>query len=262
LAEEIDATQYVRPPKFDVPSGVTLGLSLITAMPDPAPEHVRAAATRVRKDTVALQMAWGKSGTGAVKTRDRRKSDVRIDTAWGGLLDRLQAYARLPADKFPGAARAQELVDTLSPGGREWLTFVYEAEWAESDKRLGWIQKQGLAKELNELAGPEFLTEVKAAHAEYGVALGVTAPAPELLTVNLAEPLQALARSIGRYSLAVVTMAGDDAASIAVVRRALRPIDDLREGQARRGRSSGPAVEAEPEPEASVTPTTPIPEVK
>ncbi len=116
------------------------------------------------------------------------------------------------------------------------------------------------------LAGPEFLAEVKAAHAEYGAALGVTKPAPELLTVNLAEPLQALARSIGKYTLTVVTMAGDDAASITVVRRALRPIDDLRESQARRGRSSGTAVEAEPEaepePELSVTPTTPIPEVK
>ena len=81
-------------------------------------------------------MAWGKSGTGAVKTRDRRQFDLRIDTAWGGLLDRLQAYARLPADKYPAAARAQELVDTLSPDGREWLTIVYEAEWAESNKRL------------------------------------------------------------------------------------------------------------------------------
>jgi hypothetical protein len=261
LTEEIDPTPYVRPPKFDVPSGVTLGLSLITAMPKPAPDHVRAAATRVRKDTIALQAAWGKSGTGAATTRDRRKSDIRIDTAWGMLLDRLESYSRLPADHYPRAARARELVDTISPGDREWLKYVYEAEWAESDKRLGWIEKQGLSKDINELAGPDFLAEVKAAHAEYGVALGVTAPAPELLGVNLAEPLQALARSIGKYTLAVVTMAGDDAASIAVVRKALRPIDEYREGQARRARASGGAA-AEPEPEAPVSPTTPIPEVK
>jgi hypothetical protein len=259
LTEEIDATLYVRQPKFDVPSGVTHGISLITAMPKPAPDHVRAAATKVRKDTVALQLAWGKSGLGTT-TRDRRKSDIRIDNAWGILLDRLESYSRLPVGQYPRAARARELLDTISPNDREWLKLTYEAEWAESDKRLGWIEKQGLAKDINELAGPEFLSEVKAAHAEYGVALGVTVPAPELLGVNLAEPLQSLARSIGKYTLAVVTMAGDDAASLAVVRKALRPIDDLREGQARRARAGGAAVD--PEPEVPVSPTTPIPEVK
>jgi len=59
----------------------------------------------------------------------------------------------------------------------------------------------------------------------------------------------------------MVTMAGDDAASIAVARKALRPIDDYREGQARRARG-GAADAVDPAPAAPVTPTTPIPEVK
>lgn len=260
--EEIDPTNYVRPPKFDVPSGVTLGLSLITAMPKPAPDHVRAAATKVRKDTLALQLAWGKSGLATIP-RDRRKSDNRIDTAWAGLLDRLESYSWLPVGIYPRAARARELCDIISPVDREWLKFVYESEWAESDKRLVWIEEQGLTKDVNELAGPEFLAEVKAAHVEYGVALAVTKTAPEVLECKLAAPLQSLARSIGRYTLAVVTMAGDDAASIAVARKALRPVDDFREGQARRARAGGAAVEAvDAEPGAPVSPTTPIPDVK
>ena len=120
-----------------------------------------------------------------------------------------------------------------------------------------------MAKDVNELAGPDFLAEVKAAHADHGVALGVTKPAPEVLEYKLAEPLQSLSRSIGRYTLAVVTMADDDAASIAVARRALRPVDDYREGQARRARAGGTAADVvDPEPAAPVTPTTPIPEVK
>jgi hypothetical protein len=262
LTEELDATLYVRPPKLDVPSGVTLGLSLITAMPKPAPEHVRSAATKLRKDTVALQAAWGNSGL-ATAPRDRRKADVRIDTAWGSLLDRLESYSRLPVGQYPRAARARELCDIVSPNDREWLKAPYETEWAESNKRLGWIETQGLAKDINDLAGPEFLTEVKAAHAEYGVALAVTAPAPEVLEFKLAEPLQSLARSIAKYSLAVVTMAGDDAASVAVVRKALRPIDDFRDGQGRRARAGGAASDpVEAAPAAPVTPTTPIPEVK
>jgi hypothetical protein len=257
--EEIDPVHYARPPKFDVPSAVTIGLALITAMPKPAPDHVRAAATKVRKDTVALQLAWGKSGL-ATAPRDRRKSDLRVDTAWAGLLDRLESYSLLPAGTYPRAARAREICDILSPTDRGWLKLVYEAEWAESNKRLGWIEEHGLTKDINDLAGPEFLAEVKDAHAEYGVALAVTKAAPEVLEYKLSEPLQSLARSIGRYTLAVVTMADDDPASVAAVRRALRPVDDYREGQARRAKSGGPAVD--PVDAAPVSPTTPIPEVK
>jgi hypothetical protein len=263
VEDDIDATFYARPPKFDVPSAVTIALSLITAMPKPAPDHVRAAATKVRKDAVVLQLAWGNAGL-ATAPRDRRKSDVRIDTAWGGLLDRLESYSRLPVAKNPRAPRARELCDIISPNDREWLKAPYEVEWAESNKRLGWIESQNLTDDVNELAGPEFLTEVKSAHAEYGIALGVTAPAPEVLEFKLAAPLASLARSIGKYTLAVVTMAGDDAASIAVARKALRPIDDYRDGQARRARGGATtaADAADAPPAAPVTPTTPIPEVK
>ena len=88
----------------------------------------------------------------------------------------------------------------------------------------------------------------------------MTVVPPAALEINLAEPLRSLSRSIGRYTIAMVTMAGDDAASIAVVRKALRPIDDYREGQARRARAGSAGAAAEPEPHA--TPTTPIPEVQ
>lgn len=261
MTDEIDPTQYVRPPILDVASAVTVGVSLITAMPKPAPDHVRAAATKVRKDTVTLQLAWGRSGLGGA-VPDRRKADMRIDNAWGILLDRVESYSFLPVATFPRATRARELLDIICPIDRTWLKLIYEAEWAESTKRLGWIEEQGLAKDINELAGPEFLSEVKTAHAEYGIALGVTVVAPVALATNLAEPLRALSRSIGRYTLSVITMAGDDAASIAVVRKALRPIDDLREGQARRARTGAIAVAAPAAPEAHATPTTPVPEVQ
>ena len=261
MIEEIDATLYARPPKVDVASAVTLGRSLLTAMPKPAPEHVRAAATKLRKDTVALQAAWGAFGS-APPPRDRRQADIRIDNAWGILLDRLESYSRLPVETHPRAVRARQLLDILSPNDREWLKLAYEAEWAESEKRLSWIEAQELASDINDLSGPEFLIEVKAAHVVYGAALGVTVAAPLALEVKLAEPLRAVSRSIGRYSLALVTMAGDDEASITVVRNALRPIDAYREGQARRARVSAADAAPDAAPEAPISPTTPIPEVK
>ncbi len=115
-------------------------------------------------------------------------------------------------------------------------------------------------KDIKEIAGPEFLAEVHVAHTAYGIALGVPKPAHEPLEVNLAEPLRSLCRAIGRYGLAVAAMVDDNDASLAVVRKALRPIDSLREGQARRARTG--TTDGEAAPEAPVSPTTPIPEVK
>lgn len=80
MAEDFDPTPYVRPPILDVASGVALGVALISAMPKPAPANVHSAATKVRKDTVALQLAWAKSD-GAAPAPDRRKADMRIDNA-------------------------------------------------------------------------------------------------------------------------------------------------------------------------------------
>ena len=170
-----------------------------------------------------------------------------------------EAYSLLPAANHPRATRARELLDTISPRDREWLKLAYEAE-AESTKRLQRIEDEGLGKDINELAGPEFLAEVQAAHSAYGVALGVTKAAQELLEVNLAEPLRSLSRSIGRYGLAVAAMVDDNDASLAMVRKALRPIDSFREGQARRSRAGTAAGDGAPEAPAS--PTTPIPELK
>lgn len=258
MSDDFDPTQYVRPPMIDVPSGVALGVALLTALPTPTPDNVLNAANKVRQETLALQLAWGKSDSGGAPP-DRRKADMRIDNAWGILLDRLEAYSLLPAAGFPRAPRAREIVDMISPN-REWLNFVYGAEWAESTKRLERIEDDGLTHDINELAGPEFLVEVREAHAAYGIALGVTKPAHATPEVNLAEPLRSLARAIGRYGIAVVGMVNDDPESVAVVRRALRPIDSFREGLARRIRAGGTAAEAAPE--APVSPTTPIPEIK
>ena len=256
MADDFDATPYVRPPILDVPSGVTLGVALLSAMPKPAPEHVKKAAKKVHHDTVALQTVWAKSDA-APTVADRRRADIRIDNAWAILLDRLEAYASLPSDEVPKATRARELIEILSPNGREWLKSPYQAEWAESQKRLKKIDDENLSADVDALAGTEFLLEVRRAHKAYGVALGVTKPSPEVPEVNLADPLRALARSIARYGVAVAGMIDDDPATLAAVRKALRPIDDLRDAQARRN-GGGDDAPAPP----TATPTTPVPEVK
>lgn len=256
MSDDFDVTPYVRPPILDVPSGVALGVALLSAVPKPAPDNVKKAAKKVHHDTLALQAAWAKSDA-APAAPDKRQADMRIDNAWAILLDRLEAYASLPVADFPKAARARELIDIISPNDREWLKAPYQAEWAESQKRLQKIEDAILEADVEALAGPEFLLEVRRAHKAYGVALGVTRPAEEAPAVNLADPLRALSRSIARYGVAVASLVDDDPATLAAVRKALRPIDDLREAQARRSSGGGDAPATPP-----ATPTTPVPEVK
>ena len=181
---------------------------------------------------------------------DRRKVDTRVDNAWALFLDRIEAYGNLPVAAYPKAAPARAIVTVLSPD-RAWLKLPYAAEWAESDKR---IDADGLAPELDALAGPEFLAEVRAAHAEYGVALGIKSPVARPADVGLADPLRAVARSIARYARAVVgELDEDDADSVERTRAALAPIDDHRDGPWRR--ANGCAA-----PDAPAAPPTPTPE--
>jgi len=259
MADEFDPVPYVRPPVFDVATGVALGVALLAAVPKAVPEPILKAARKVRKQTLALQEAWAKSDAVAAPP-DRRKSDMRIDNAWGILLDRLEAYASLPLADFPKAARARELVDAISPGDRGWLKLAYKAEWAESEKRRKKIEDEGLAPDIDALAGPEFLREVGRAHELYGVALGVTRPSEEAPEVNLADPLRALSRAIAHYGLAVAAMVDDTPLSLAMARKALRPIDDPRKAQAQRSRG-GAATDDGESPPPPATPTTPVPEI-
>ncbi|APR79648.1 Hypothetical protein A7982_04995 [Minicystis rosea] len=253
MSDDFDPTPYVRPPKIDIPSGVALSVALLSAVPKPRPDHVDKAAKRLRKSVVGLQAAWAKSDIPATPA-DKRKADIRIDNAWGMLLDRLEAYASLPVQDFPKAARAREILEAISRD-REWLKLPYGSEWAESQKRLARIDG-GLAADVDALAGPEFLTEIRRAHEAYGIAIGVTQPIPQAESVNLAEHRRALSRAIASYGIAVVSMAGDDDEALATVRKALRPIDDYREAQSRRNAS---AAGDAPEP-LPATPATPIPD--
>ena len=256
MSDDFDPTPYVRPPIIDVASGVALATSLLNAVPKDPPESMRKAAQKVRKTTLALQQAWAKSDESGAPL-DRRKADMRTDNAWGIFLDRLEAYASLPVEHYPKAARARALIDAISPE-RAWLKLMYEAQWAESDRRLEKIDSQGLAADVDALAGPEFLAEVRSAHKAYGLALGITKPRVEVPEVNLAEPLRELARAIGRYGLIVAGLVDDHPASLELVKKALRPIDEYRESQARRSRAG---AAGSPEKPPVATPTTPLPEV-
>jgi hypothetical protein len=254
MSDDFDPTPYVRPPVLDVASGVGLGIALLEGMPKSAPEGARKAARRLRDAVGELQSAWAASGRTSAPS-DRRPADIRVDKAWAALHGRLEAYAWLPADEHPKARRAGELVDIIYPEGLQFLTLPYAMEWAEGEKRLKLIDDEELGAEIDALAGPEFLAEVRKAHKMYGEAIGVAKPGGEAATVNLVDPLRNVGRAVTEYALELIPLAHGSAALAEIVRSALRPIDDHRSDAARRAAKSG-------KPEApAATATTPLPEV-
>lgn len=231
MSDDFDPTPYVRPPIMDVPSGIALGTALLSASPKSPPSHVRKAEKKLSAALNNLKNAWQQS-LSASKTPDKRPADIRADNAWGALFDRLDAYARLPHDEYPAAHRAAQLLTIVFPDGLAFLTSTYNAQWAEAENRLALISAQQLGPELVSIAGPEFFDELQKSHALYGQALGITQPLKSPEPLNLSSPLRALGKAIVQYAIQIVAMFDEAESTQAIVRHALRPIDEHRAAQA------------------------------
>lgn len=251
-SDELDTTPYLRPPRVDVAQGVALAISLLAAVPKAAPPSVKKHAKALRKATVDLQERWSERKRADAKgpaPATKLAADNRIDTAWGALKMRLDAVALLPIARTPSAIDAAKLVAALFPEGLAFLAIRMEKEWAQSEELLRRIDADGLAGTIDRLAGPDFLAEVRDAHAAYGVALGITKPlegADETTTI-LATPLREMVSAMRKYALQLVaSLDADEPLPVGTVRAALAPFDRVREAATK---------------PAQTTPETPVPDV-
>jgi hypothetical protein len=256
----IDPTLYTRLPVLDVPGAVSLGISLLTATDATLPEAVKEAAVVVRNDVVELQSQWADQRAAEQKpSADARPADIRVDRGWSAVGRRLEALQPLP---IPQAQRATVLYTGLFPTGLVFLTLPFKKEWAESEQRLKQIETQGLTEELNELVGDFVIDEVRAAHKNYGKVLGITdAKEAETVPAKVAEALRMLRNTMAVYCLQLVAAAYAKPNAVELVRKALRPVDDLRAGQQRRSSDARGRDDAASPTEAEVSPTTPVPEL-
>jgi hypothetical protein len=253
IDDDFDPTTYARAPKLDVAGAVTLAVQLLTNLPKTPPAPVKKAAQILRKRTVTLQSVW-KERDRIAGPEDPRPIDVMADGAMGRLHGRLRDYAGLPADRFPLAPRAQEILDTLFPKGLAFLTTDFASQWSETEKKLQRIDEEGLAKDLDQIAGPEFLAEVRRIHKLYGEAIGATRARGKAEVPSLVKPLRDVSSAITGYAIQLVAVLMDasaDDAKRTAARAALVPLDTYRAAVARReARRSGEA-----------TPETEVPEV-
>lgn len=219
-----DRGLYLEPPVLDTPGMLALGRALMYLAPTPPPSDLLVPLRR-------LKQAWDELQNSTLKPKEsgrhenRQPTDVVMDNAWTALYERLRAYVLLPESEVPRVRKAHDLLRLLFPDGIAFLKLPYEQEWSESGNRLRLIDRLRLGEDLDALAGPEFLAQVRRAHDLYGRTLGVsgeTAPdsGPQE-GAHVRELRMALGRSISHYALKVLSLADDD---LPQVRRLLAPL--------------------------------------
>ncbi len=232
----IDVSRYIRAPRLSAANGLSLGEQLLQNVPETPPEAIASAATRVQSQVSVLRAAFGKE-VPLVVARPHQV-DIRIDRAWGSVEKRLDAATGLSEEvDRADRERAAELHSKFFGEGLGFLKLEYIAEHAESEKRLQWIT--GVVEtDLARLVGANYVENLRAAHRAYGEVLGITAPVDAAQEAKLAEPLRALSDAIGNYSMQVIAWysnldakAEGYAANVELVKKALAPIDKLRDAQ-------------------------------
>ncbi len=251
--DSFDLARYIRAPQLDVATALTFGHKLLAVAPPKPIPPVKKSLTLLKGTIHTLQVKWSAVDQHP-RITDRRPIDVAADNGWGAFIDRLTAYARLPADRYPHAARAAELLESYFSTGATFLKLDYHSQWAEMHKRVERMKAEGLRPEFERLVGADFMTELFRTYDDYGLIVGVkpghtqTPDAPALQ-----RPLRAFSEAAGNYGLQLVAWHEDGDEDVkTAVRAALAPFDEVRAAQPRRTVATEPTTTTAP-------PSTPAP---
>jgi hypothetical protein len=251
-----DPSLYARAPLMTVEAGMMLCRTLAAAKPKSSPNAVKKAATKLLTVADAAQNALvlRQKELFKVSEDDARVIDQAGDGSWGALRMRIEAFAMLPPS-HPDAKRAAELLTILfGSEGLSFLKLTYGEQWATADTILKRIDRDGLQKDIDPIAGPAFLAHVRNQHVAYGAMVQAVMRRDDATSVNLNEHVRAMGRAIVDYSTKVLAMLDEDVPeSIMTVREALRPLDAYREAAARRNTKPGASPEASQPPGEGAT---------
>lgn len=255
--ETLDFVPYVTPTRFSNAWGVVLSIQLLRAAPETPPALARAALEKLRE--AALHSQSVAVDRLRASPENLKPIDARLDGGMAGLRDVLVAKSRLTGTDV--GERAARLVRQVFPNGVSFVLLGYNEEWVAAKSHLARIDEDGLAAEIDALAGPEFLPFIRAAHAELGDALGVgTTPLAVSETTAVQDANLQLAKAIANYGRAMVAFVDeDDAESVAAFKQAMYPLDAYRRAFFARG--GAPGTPEEPVVDPEVSPTDPIPPV-
>lgn len=247
-----DPARYTSAPILTVASAITLAGALVAACPKGAPANVKKSCRKLAAARDAAQSAWSAKQTELRQATglDGPVIDREADGSWAALRMRLEASALLPAARYPKASRAAELIAWLF--GKDGLNFLkepYPAQWASMNTILQRIDEEGLQGELDALAGPEFLAQIRHVHPRYDAMVKAMLQRDAATGENLLDHVRAVQRAIVDYATKVAaTVDEDEPETVTAALEALRSIETHREALARRGATGGKG-EPEPAPE-------------
>lgn len=252
MSAPFDASLYTRAPKTTFDGAITLAHALARACPKGMPASVKKEHKRLLQKCERAEAAWTARHRelGTPDDERTRLVDGPTDAAWTLLRDRLAAYAALPADAFPRAARAAEIARTLFPDPTlPFLRATYAEQLTAMRGILRRIDEDGLAKDVDATCGPEFLAHVRSLMPRYEAMVDGFLARDGGSADNLRDLLRDLQATIASYATKVcATVDEDDPASAETARVALLAIANLRAHAARRSaRDAGPAAPAQPE---------------
>ena len=258
MAREFSAESLIVLPNLNSDSGLALWQALRAAAAEKKlPKFIQPAWQRVESAGEALAQAaqrrFVQNGSRA-PSAEKRKADIVVDNAAGALDQFLEAWTRLP-NTLPEAQQAAAARQALFPDGTGFLRLSFSEEWAQIDRRLALIKKDGIDKQIAGLGGAAFVRHLEEAHAAYGKALGLTSvPATPAETVVLRDPLLALIAALRLYVIKVAAYRDDEKPeTVALAERLLRPLTSWT-SRTSRPSSDGEPAPAEPAPDSPSAP--------
>ncbi len=251
--DTFEPSNYTSPPRMTLEGGIALGRALVVACPPKMPARIHKAAQKLAAATDKAQekLAARQKALGAISDEDTRLIDQAGDASWSALRARVNAYAMLPVDEYPDAKRATELVTILfGDQGLSFLLETYPVQWTTADTILKRIDAEGLAADIDRIAGSDFLANARKRHAKYGAMVTNMLIKAEVSQIDLSAEIRTLGNAIVAYATKVCAhVEEDDLDTVTLARGALRPIDAHREANAAHGKGSG--ASANPAPGAS-----------
>jgi hypothetical protein len=254
MQRSFEARDLVRLPRLDYAGTLALVNSMIAASREfrALPPPIATARNRLEQRYAALREAAASQRTPlVVDTARARQADIALDATWSALFDWATGWSKLPV---PQAARAELLLTSLFTDKLRFTQLPYKLEWAESDTRLLQIERDGLDAVFRELGGEVILQTLRAAHREYGDALGITrVPTPAQLPPSLREPLDATFEAMRAYVVRIAAHVDEDEeGSDALAKALLTPVTEWQVRE--RSLAAAAAATAAPAPASDTAP--------
>ncbi len=264
----LDGSLYLRLPKVTAVGGLSLARAILIALPKSAPGGVKHCAKDMRACAVTVQDALtDRRNAEKPATRSAGDIDNEADSLHGTIRRRLTDYRSVAKRSPDEAARAERLLVKLYPPNSDITHGDLYEQWQDTELWFGILAQDDNEAALRRLIGDVYVDALRATHVEYGEAVGTTKPLPATVEkVDVSTPLAALVVSMQDLALQLVAVANDRSADDelrAGARAALRPIDALREANARRAsRRAGEEPDAPVDPDQPADPNAPLPDVK